>query len=143
MTVPAAPSRAPFDRPAGVLVASTLCWIVGILCALGAIGLFAAAGAVPALAQFGTVAAILVTVFAVAYITAGVLVRQGSTVGAWIGLIISGVTGILQLFGLVAALAGGGRPQITAILGPVINAAIFVLLLVNWRYFRTASADTG
>jgi hypothetical protein len=133
MSIPVAAA----PRPTGVLVASTLCWIWGILGAIGAIGLFVAASSVPGLAPLGTIAAAVLAVLAVAYMVAGSLIRKGLAVGAWIGVITSGIVAVLQLLGL----ASGSRLQLSAIMGCVLNLSIFVLIILNWRYFRPASAD--
>jgi len=123
--------------PTGILVASTLCWIWGILCTLSAVALGIPAVAEPTL-RAGIVVAIVLLLCGVVYCFAGFLIRRRSVVGGWIAIISAGLLSTLELLGLAS-----GTRNLGAAAGLGINIAIVTVLLLNWRSLRVTDTHVG
>src|SRR6058998_2918209 len=130
MTTPALEPPATTESPStGLLVASILCWICGIICmgnpldvALDALGVPGLQGDKPA-TIIGY--AIGYASLAVSYFVAGSLIRKGRITGGWIGVGTAAVVAGIQVFGLTTDTENA--PATTALLA--LNVAILVLLV--------------
>ena len=71
---------------------------------------------------------------AIAYCLAGYLVRKTRLIGGWIAVVTAGLLTLLQLV--------GGATRAAAV-GLVVNIAIVVLVVLNWRYLRASSGQVG
>ena len=91
---------------------------------------------IPAIAMRGigsgpALFALAFCILAVAYCAAGYLVRKLRLIGGWIAVITAGLLSVLQLLGGATRAAG---------VGLVVNLAIVVLVLMNWRYLRPSGS---
>ena len=120
--------------PLGLLVASTLSWIWGILC--GVTGL---AFLFPILRlKLGLTAIVFALVFlalATLYCVAGYLIRKGQMTGGWIGAITAGILGALQFI--------AGSNSLAPLAGFTLNLAIVLLLVLNWHHLHALSRQVG
>lgn len=124
--------------PTGLLVASTLCWIWGIVCGFSGFALFLPVAKM-SLGSGAIIVALVFAVVAVDYCVAGYLIRKGRLAGGWIGLISAGIVAALQLFGIV----GQRSISMGASVGLAINVAIVLLVGLNWRHLSTSRARVG
>jgi hypothetical protein len=127
---PSTPPR----RPQGLLIASTLCWLWGILMALSGVALIIPAVAVRGMASGPAFLALGFLVLAVAYCVAGYHVRKARLIGGWIAVVAAGLMSALQL--------GFGAMR-TAAVGLVVNVAIVALVVWNWRHLRASSGQVS
>ena len=105
--------------PTGVRVASTLCWLVGILSILMAIAV-----GIPAAGD--TVAPMVLSVAAGAAVcAAGYLVRQRRKVGALLVVVAWALPAVVSLIG-----GDGAKP------GNVLLFAAMIALFFNWKHLR-------
>ncbi len=121
-------------------VASTLCWIWGVLLFLVAVAVAAAFAAFTMyVALFVALVFLILSAF---YITAGVAIRRRKKWGAIVGIAVAAVYAALAGLGMVAGLASpaaaenGNTPMqtlLTGLLGLGLNSAIIVLVIVRWR----------
>ena len=123
--------------PTGLLAASTLCWIWGIVCGIAAIG-FGIAG-LGVVGSAAVVIGILFVLLAVVYCVAGYSIRKRRLVGGWIGLISAVLLSSLQLL----AVATGNHLTLSGAVGLAINLSIVLLLVLNWRYLQSSGAQVG
>jgi uncharacterized membrane protein (DUF2068 family) len=137
MSTPVQPPT-PTRPPTGVLVASTLCWIWGILCTLTAVALGIPAIAEPTL-RMGLIVAAVFLICGVIYCVAGFLIRRRNPVGGWIAIISAGVLSALELL----ALATTGPRNLGALATFGINITIVLVLIFNWRSLRVDSPQVG
>jgi len=121
-------------------VASTLCWIWGILLFLGALAVTVAV-AVIGMSVAVLVGAILL-ILSGFYITAGVAIRRRKRWGGIVGIAVAAVYAALAGLGMVASLASPAAAEngttatqtlLTGLLGLGLNSAIIVLVIVRWR----------
>ena len=136
MSTPVQPLT-PTRPPTGILVASTLCWIWGIICTLSALALGIPAAAEPTL-RVGMIVAIIFLLCGIVYCLAGFLIRRRSVVGGWIAIISAGLLSALELLGLAS-----GTRNLGAAAGLGINIAIVAVLLLNWRSLRVTDSQVG
>src|SRR3989442_9508198 len=92
------------QRPQGLLIASTLCWIWGILAGLMGVALLVPAAARPKLGSGLAIFALASLVLGVVFCIAGYLVRKARLIGGWIAVVTAGLLSVLQL--LTGARAG-------------------------------------
>ncbi len=121
-------------------VASTLCWIWGLLLLFLAV---AVATAFAVLTMYVAVfVALIFLILAAFYITAGVAIRRRKKWGGIVGIAVAAVYAALAGLGMVAGLAspaaaesGNSATQtlLTGLLGLGLNSAIIVLVIVRWR----------
>ena len=128
------PSFTPPPRPQGLLVASTLCWLWGILMGLSGIAFLIPALGMQVLGGAAIVFGLGFCVLGGAYCVAGYLVRQMRLIGGWIAVVIAGLLSLLQLVGGATRAAG---------VGLIMNLAIVVLVVMNWRHLRPSSRQVG
>lgn len=131
MSAPAAQqtATAPAPRPQGLLIASTLCWVWGIL-----IGFSGVALVIPAVAgrDMGAGPVFLAVMFlpvAAAYCAAGYLVRKARLVGGWIAACTAGLMSALLFLGGIRG---------TQSVGLAINLVIIVLVVSNRKHLRAS-----
>jgi hypothetical protein len=135
---PAAPPTTASRTSVPLLVASTLCWIWGILL------FFAALATGIAFLAIGLYMALLVPVILLIlvafYVTAGIGIRRRKKWGAIVGVVIAALYVALAMLGLATTAAapqaaqGGSLQQlVSGVLGLVVNASIIILLIVRWR----------
>ncbi len=131
------------SRSTGLLVASILCWICGIVCmgnpldeSLSALGVPGLEGNKPA-----TVIGYAIGYASLAgiYSVAGFLLRKRRITGGRIGVSTAGVVAGIPLFGLTGDTENA--PVTTALL--VLNLAILLLLVFNWRQFDRSPPPAG
>jgi len=138
-TVPTPATAVPARTSTPLLVASTLCWIWGVLLFLVTLALgipFIAMGMYQAL-----ILPIILLMLCGFYITAGVAVRRrkkwGAVVAVAVAALYAALTGIGLLVNLsspAAAEAGNTRQTLlTGVLGLGLNTAIIVLVIVRWK----------
>src|SRR5262245_46484498 len=133
-------SPLPTRPPTGVLVASTLCWIWGVICSLSALALGMPSIADPKLrVGLVIVTAIVFLVCGVLYCVAGFLIRRRNPVGGWIAIISAGFLATLEL----TALATSGPRNLGAVAGFAINLAIVLVLIFNWPLLRIPNPRVG
>ncbi len=129
----------PARTSAPLLVASTLCWIWGVLLFLAALALgvpFIKMGMYQAL-----IIPIIFLMLTAFYITAGVGIRRRKKWGAIVGIAVAALYAALAALGLLvgltspAAQTGTTTTQtlLTALLGLGVNIGIIVLAIVRWR----------
>ena len=120
--------------PLGLLIASTLSWVWGVLC-----GFTALAFLLPMLRlMLGPTAIVFAFVFlslAALYCFAGYLIRKGRLTGGWIGVITAGILAALQFI--------GGRNRLAPLAGFALNLTIVLLLVLNWRHLHASSSQVG
>jgi hypothetical protein len=102
--------------------------------AISGVDLFISAVAVRGIGSRPAVGALGFCLLAVAYCVAGYLVRKMRLVGGWIAVATAGLLSALQL------VDGGTRAGGVNL---VVNLAIVVLVVVNWRYLRPSSGQVG
>ena len=118
----ATPSATPAPVPTGIRVASTLCWIVGVL----TIGIAFAMGLPAAQAPEGSLLSFAITVLAGLMVcAAGYLVRQQRKIGALI-LVLAWATPALVGLATGEGARGGGFLLFAAML------AVFA----NWKHMK-------
>ena len=131
--IPQPPSSPP-PRPQGLLIASTLCWLWGVLMAFSGVALLIPAIAMRGIGSGPALFALGFCILAIAYCVAGYLVRQLRLIGGWIAVITAGLLSVLQLVGGATRAVG---------VGLVVNLAIVALVVINWRYLRPFSGQVG
>ena len=123
------------SRPSGsqalpIRIASVLCYVWGFILLVNA-----TAGAVPMFSGHGFVIAAalfpgIVLMIALTYGTTGYLISRRSRVGAWLGVTLAILTGLLQfdmhLDIMWISLTPGWL---------VVDTILLVVLLTSWRYF--------
>jgi hypothetical protein len=109
------------------LIASTLCWLWGILMALSSVAVLIPAVAVHGLGSGPFLFAALTLLLAAAYIYGGYAIRKQRLAGGWAGAGAAAVMAALQLRTGIATAAG---------VGLVVNLAILALIVANWRHLR-------
>ena len=108
--------------PTGVRIASTLCWLVGILTILMAI----AVGIPAATGSEATVAPMIVSIATgIVVCVAGHLVRQRRKVGALLVVAAWALPAVVSLVG-----GGGAEP------GNVLLFAAMIALFLNWKFLH-------
>jgi len=124
--------------PTALVVASTLCWIWGVLCGLGGLALLIPALKIPGLGVGAVVFAAAFVVVGGVYCAAGYYLRKARLAGAWLALASAGIVSALELRGIaeIRSITPG------AIAGLVVNIAIVLLVALNWRRFH-AGAGKG
>src|SRR5215813_1597000 len=129
MSTPVPESGVSARVPTGLLVASTLCWVWGIIGGLAGLGLLIP-GLASALGRAGILLPFVFFLIAIVYGLAGYLIRKARVFGGWVGIIMAGLVGALELLGLTT----GGRPSVSALTGLLLNILIVALLSLNWRH---------
>jgi len=123
-----------------LLVASTLCWIWGVLLLLVTLAVVAAFSAFPM--NVMVVVALVFLILAAFYITAGVAIRRRKKWGGIVGIAVAAVYASLAGLGMVVGLASPAAAEngttttqtlLTGLLGLGLNSAIIVLVIVRWR----------
>jgi hypothetical protein len=137
MAVPAQPAASE-PTPIGILVASALCWIWGLLSGLIGIVLLVPALRLHALGIRAIILTLRLFLAAVVYCATGYLVRKGHRAGGWFGVICASLVSASLLLGI-----SRGSPSLRALPGLAINLAILVLLAANWRRLRAMGARVG
>ena len=120
-TVEPPEDEAPAQRPTGIRVASTLCWVVGVLTVLTAVAV-----GIPVAASGGPAWPLIVNVTAGGLIIVGaVFVRKQRRLGAlFVALAWALPTG--------ATLLAGQTPRG----GPLLLIIALLLVLANWKHFK-------
>jgi len=131
----AVPEQLPSVRmPIGLLVASTLSWVWGMLCAFAGLAFL-----LPVLRlKFGLAAIIFAFVFfvlAVLYSVAGYMIRRGRLIGGWIGVVTAGILSVLQFI--------GGSNTLGPLAGFALNLSIVLLLVLNWHHLHASIRQVG
>src|SRR3989442_5690468 len=111
------------QRPQGLLIASTLCWIWGILAGLMGVALLVPAAARPKLGSGLAIFALASLVLGVVFCIAGYLVRKARLIGGWIGVVTAGLLSVLQLL-------SGPRAGSLAL---AVNPSLIALFVLDWR----------
>jgi hypothetical protein len=125
--------------PIGLLVASTLCWIWGVLCGLGGLALLIPALKIPGLGVGAVFFALAFVVVGAVYCVAGYLIRRARLPGAWLALACAGIVSALELRGIAEIRS----ITLGAIAGLVVNVAIVLLVALHWRHFHAAPTEAG
>ena len=120
-------------RPQALLIASTLCWVWGILIVLIGISVLIPAIAMRGLSSRSAIFALGLCLFGLGYCSAGYLVRKMRLIGGWIALVAAVLFCPAQFV--------GGTAQ--AVVGLVVNLAIVVLVMANWRRLRPSQSEVG
>lgn len=124
-------------RSTGLLVASRLCWIWGVICVTDPLGeSLAELGAPTPEASFAIAMgyAIGYALLAAIYCLAGSLIRRGRTAGGWIGVGIASIVAGVQLLGF----RGDTDLTVVGTASLALNVGILLLLVFNWRHLRPA-----
>jgi hypothetical protein len=124
-------------RSTGLLVASRLCWIWGVICVTDPLGeSLAELGAPTPEASFAIAMgyAIGYALLAATYCLAGSLIRRGRTAGGWIGVGIASIVAGVQLLGF----RGDTEMTVVATASLALNLGILLLLVFNWRHLWRA-----
>ncbi len=111
----------------GLRVASTLCWIWGLLILGGGLALLIPALVVPGLRGAIIVAALLLACSA-GYCVAGYYLRKARRAGAGLAICVAVLVSLLQI----------GAHTRAASVGLVVNIVIVVLIIMNWRHLQPA-----
>ena len=123
---------APARRPKGLIAASILCWLGGIL-----IGVLAVWFVISETQRANPMAmlALVWLPLAAPYCLAGYFLGKARRTGGWIAVLTAGLVSTAQL------LASRGA----AILSPALlgNLAIIVLVVLSWRHLRPSTQHVG
>jgi len=121
---------APATRtPQGVLVASTLCWLWGVVVLLSSVALLIPAVAMHGVGSVEVLFPAAMFLVSCAYLFAGYALRRQRRAGGWSG----GSAAVL----MVGLLVRSGLPGVT-IIAFLVNVAIVALVLLNWRHLGRA-----
>ena len=128
-------SSAPQRRPRGLLIASALCWLDGLLMAFS--------GALGSLEDFGSTAALFDLagcVLALALCVAGYMLRHARRTGGWIAVLGAGLFSVVWLDYL-----RGGRLQDAPVPLAALALNIAIVALVGWnsRQLRASRGHVG
>lgn len=113
--------------PTGLRVASTLCWVCGLLVLGGGLALLIPALAVPGLRAVIIVAALFLAC-AAGNCVAGYYLRKARRAGGGLAICVAVLVSLLQV----------GAHTRAASLGLVVNLAIIVLVIINWQHLQPA-----
>ena len=133
-------SEASAQRPSsnppstGLLIASTLCWLWGVIVGFSGVALLIPAMAVRGMGGGPLMFGVAVCVLAVAYCVAGYMLRRARLVGGWIAIVAASLLSMLQL------LTTGAR---ALSIGLLVNVALITLVVINWRYLRAPRSHVG
>lgn len=126
-------------RSTGLLVASRLCWIWGVICVTDPLGESLAELGAPTPEGSFVIAmgyAIGYALLAAMYCLAGSLIRRGRTAGGWIGVGIASIVAGVQLLGF----RGDTEMTVVGTVRLALNLGILLLLVFNWRHLSRASS---
>ena len=131
-----ASTQRPSSNPpsTGLLIASTLCWLWGVLVGVSGVGLLNSWYEVRKMGNGLLPFAVASCVLAVAYCVAGYMLRRARLAGGWIAIVAASLLSMLQLF-----TTGTGAVSI----GLLVNVAIITLVVINWRYLRASRSHVG
>jgi len=143
VATPAAPSPPAASLPAGLAVASALCWIWGGVFGVSAIAFIPPTVFVPGRRGWIALVTVLSAVVAFIYCAAGHLIRKRRALGGWLGLITTGFWTLTLLPGLLARnLTVSAATPLVGMLAMLMNLAIFMLLVANWGQLRASKGQT-
>jgi len=120
-------------RPQGVSIASTLCWLVGILVALTSV-----LSLIPAIVTHGVgvrlyLVPVVSFVLAALYLYSGYALRKQQVSGGWTAVMAVALMAAL----LLRQPSGAGASA----LGLVVNLAILALVVASWRRLHRRSGS--